>query len=180
MPSDPPKKPEGEHDPKLDPQAPIWSWMGKTPPRREPVMPSLPQSSGFEPRDWNDRTSEWKRDAPSFTERLAMANSERRAGRNVPRVTPDYLILDALRVICLIGACIAPFVGLFAAMETASGYHFLIGLLSGVSLLLMAAWIGLAIDIAKHAKQAAGELKELRLLLAKQLEPPNRPESAKA
>jgi hypothetical protein len=181
MSSDPPKKLEGEHDPKLDPQAPLWQWIGKVQPKQESVMSNPPQPSGFEPRHWSDRASEWKRDAaPSFTERLTRANAARRSGEAVPRVTPDYLILEALRVICLIGACIAPFVGLFAAMETASGYHFLIGLLSGVSLLLAAAWIGLAIDVAKHAKQAAEELKELRLLLTKQLEPPVQPVGAKA
>jgi hypothetical protein len=173
MPSDPAKKPEGEHDPKLDPQAPIWSWMGKTPPRREPVMPSLPQPTSPEPRPWSDRTREWKRDAPSLAERRAKSVLDRSFK------SPDYAILDALRVICLISAALSPLIGVLVYLESVNGYHILIGLLSGASLLLMAAWIGLAIDIAKHAKQAAGELKELRLLLAKQLEPPNRPESAK-
>jgi hypothetical protein len=172
-------KPEGEHDPKLDPQAPLWSWMGKPQPRREPVVPNPPQPDSHEPRPWSDRTREWEHDAPSFTERLAKANAARRAGETVPRVTPDYLILNCLRIICLIGACLGPFVGFVTFLETNNGYHFLIGLLSGVSLLLTAAWIGLAIDVAKHAKQAAEELKELRLLLAKQLEPPVQPESAK-
>ena len=32
-------KPEGEHDPKLDPQAPLWQWMGKPQPRSEPTLP---------------------------------------------------------------------------------------------------------------------------------------------
>jgi hypothetical protein len=111
---------------------------------------------------------------------LSKSHAERRAREGtMSRATPDYLILDALRVICLIGACIAPFVGLFAAMETLKGYHVLVGLSSGVSLLLIAAWIGLAIDIAKHAKQAAGELKELRLLLIQQSEARGKAESTK-
>jgi hypothetical protein len=179
MSSDPAKKSEGEHHPKLDLQAPLWQWMGRYNQDKEPVVSNPPQPPGPEPRHWSDRNMGSKRDAASFAERLAKANAARRAGEVVPRVTPDYLILNCLRVICLIGACLGPFVGLVAFLETNNGYHFLIGLLSGVSLLLMAAWIGLAIDIAKHAKQAAEELKELRLLLAQQLETAAKAESTK-
>ena len=110
-----------------------------------------------------------KDDRPSFAERLARVNAERRAKASTAQ-TPDYAALELLRVICLIGACIVPVVGLIvAALYATNEFPFLIGLAVGVLLLLISAWTKLAMDKAKHAKQAAEELKEVRLLLTQQL-----------
>jgi hypothetical protein len=99
--------------------------------------------------------------------------------RAASRTASDYQIPDALRIVCLVGACLAPAVGIAAAEVSGNGYYVLLGILSAVPLAFMAACLRLAIDIAGHTKQAAGELKELRVLLAKQVETPAKAESAK-
>jgi predicted small integral membrane protein len=124
------------------------------------------------------------RDAPNRDSLISGAREEIRtkaatAQPAASQTASDYLILNGLRIVCLIGACVAPVVGFLAFLGTVNGYHVLVGLLSGVSLVLAAAWIGLAIDIAKHTNQAAGELKELRLLLAGQSDSAAKAESTK-
>jgi hypothetical protein len=124
------------------------------------------------------------RNAPNRDSLIARARKEMRtksatAQPAASQTASDYRILDGLRIVCLIGASIAPVIGFLAFLGTVNGYHLLVGLLSGVSLVLAAAWIGLAIDIAKHAKQAAGELKELRLLLTEQSEARGKAENTK-
>jgi hypothetical protein len=116
-----------------------------------------PQSTSPRYPEWSDRTKEW----------LARANGEGRKSV-FTQPLPDYAVLNGLQIICLIGAALSPIIGLVISMDTASAYHFFMGLLSGVSRLLTAAWIGLAIDIARHTKQTASELVKLRQLLAGQ------------
>jgi hypothetical protein len=140
-------KPEGASNPNLDSQAPLWQWMGKPQPRREPVVQS-------------ERSNR-------LPELIARASAEQREKPVAqPATTDDYVILDWLRIACLFVACIAPVAGLIALTSTGNGYLFVFGLVSALPLMLAAAWLGLAIDIARHTKQAAGELRELRILLA--------------
>jgi hypothetical protein len=125
----------------------------------------------------------WRRDPPPFAE-VEKGQEEQRTKSGTPqpatsRPFSDYLLLDILRIVCLVGACLSLPIGIVVALATESGFPLLVGLAVCISFGLASAWTELAIDIARHAKQAAAELKEVRLLLAQQRDVPTKAKNAR-